>query len=209
MHLGIEINSLTIQVKFANVIWQVFKSQLKKVPDTYRSIKTSKPIMISIRKLPADQLSKVQSIAQRTWPTTFANILSSEQIEYMLNWMYSLEMLESQLEKGHTFLLAEEEGTDFGFAGFELNYSEGPKAKLHKIYLLPEAQGKGAGKALILEVADRARKASQKSLLLNVNKHNQNAINFYHRIGFQEIYKEVIDIGNGYIMDDVVMELEL
>ncbi len=164
---------------------------------------------MNIRQLTKEELRKVQSIAHRTWPTTFANILSAEQIVYMLNWMYSLEMLESQLDKGHTFLLAEEEGKELGFAGFELNYSEGPKAKLHKIYLLPEAQGKGAGKALILEVADRARKAGQKSLLLNVNKYNQKAIDFYSRIGFNEIYKEVIDIGNGYVMDDVVMELNL
>ncbi len=162
-----------------------------------------------IRQLSKEELTKVQSIAHRTWPSTFANILSPEQIEYMLNWMYDLKMLESQLEKGHTFLLAEENGGELGFAGFELNHSEGPKAKLHKIYLLPEAQGKGAGKALILEVAGRARKAGQKSLLLNVNKYNQKAIDFYLKIGFQEIYKEVIDIGNGYVMDDVVMELNL
>ena len=165
--------------------------------------------MLEIRQLAKEELPKVQSIAHRTWPTTFANILSAEQIDYMLNWMYSLEMLESQVDNRHTFLLAEEEGKELGFAGFELNYSEGPKAKLHKIYLLPEAQGKGAGKALILEVTDRARKASQKSLLLNVNKYNQKAIDFYSRIGFNEIYKEVIDIGNGYVMDDVVMELNL
>jgi GNAT superfamily N-acetyltransferase len=162
-----------------------------------------------IRQLSKEELTKVQSIALRTWPSTFANILSPEQIEYMLNWMYSIEMLESQFEKGHTFLLAEEDGKELGFAGFELNYAEGPKAKLHKIYLLPEAQGKGAGKALILEVADRTRKVGQKSLLLNVNKFNQKAIDFYLKMGFQEIYKEVIDIGNGYVMDDVVMELDL
>ncbi|RIW16456.1 GNAT family N-acetyltransferase [Algoriphagus lacus] len=164
---------------------------------------------MQIRLLHKEELTKVQSIAHRTWPSTFANILSPEQIEYMLNWMYDLKMLESQMEKGHTFLMAEENGKELGFAGFELNYSEGPKAKLHKIYLLPEAQGKGAGKALILEVADRARKTGQKSLLLNVNKYNQKAIDFYTRIGFNELYKEVIDIGNGYIMDDVVMELNL
>lgn len=165
--------------------------------------------MLKIRQLAKEELNKVQSIAHRTWPSTFANILSPEQIEYMLNWMYSLDMLESQLDKGHTFLLAEDDGKELGFAGFELNYAEGPKAKLHKIYLLPEAQGKGAGKALILEVANRARKSGQKSLLLNVNKYNQKAIDFYLKMGFQEIYKEVIDIGNGYVMDDVVMELNL
>lgn len=164
---------------------------------------------MQIRLLQKEELHLVQSIAHRTWPSTFANILSPEQIQYMLNWMYSLEMLESQLDKGHTFLLIEDEGKELGFAGFELNYSEGPKAKLHKIYLLPEAQGKGAGKALILEVAEQAKKAGQKSLLLNVNKYNQKAIDFYLRMGFQEIYKEVIDIGNGYVMDDLVMELSL
>lgn len=164
---------------------------------------------MQIRSITKAELSKVQSIAYRTWPSTFANILSPEQIAYMLDWMYSLEMLESQMDKGHTFLLSEENGKELGFAGFELNYAEGPNAKLHKIYLLPEAQGKGAGKALILEVADRAKKAGQKSLLLNVNKYNEKAIEFYGRIGFRDIFKEVIDIGKGYVMDDVVMELNL
>lgn len=162
---------------------------------------------MKIKALAKEELHLVQSIAHRTWPSTFANILSPDQIQYMLNWMYDLKMLESQLEKGHTFLWVEDQGKEFGFAGFELNYAEGPKAKLHKIYLLPEAQGKGAGKALILEVADQAKKAGQKSLLLNVNQYNQKAIGFYLKMGFVEIYKEVIDIGNGYVMDDVVMEL--
>ena len=121
--------------------------------------------MVKLRPLALQELALVQSIARRTWPSTFATILSPEQIEYMLNWMYDLKMLESQLEKGHTFLLAEENGAELGFAGFELNYAEGPKAKLHKIYLLPEAQGNGAGKALILEVANRARKSGQKTSL--------------------------------------------
>jgi diamine N-acetyltransferase len=82
-----------------------------------------------IRQLSKKDLSKVQSIAKRTWPSTFAEILSPEQITYMLNWMYSLEMLESQIEKGHTFLFAEENGKELGFAGFELNYSEGIKSQ--------------------------------------------------------------------------------
>jgi GNAT superfamily N-acetyltransferase len=165
--------------------------------------------MINIRTIAAEELPKVQAIAHQTWPNTFGKILSAEQIDYMLNLMYSIEELELQLEKGLTFLLAEEDGTALGFAGFELNCSDLPKAKLHKIYLLPTAQGKGLGKKLILEVADRAKQANQKSLLLNVNKYNQPAIDFYLRIGFVEIYKEVIDIGGGYVMDDVVMELSL
>jgi ribosomal protein S18 acetylase RimI-like enzyme len=165
--------------------------------------------MVQLRQIAKEELSKVQGIAHETWPSTFAGILSSEQIAYMLNWMYDLKMLESQVEKGHGFLVAEEDGIAVGFAGFELFYKEGIKAKLHKLYLLPSSHGKGTGKALLQEVASRARAAGQQSLTLNVNKDNQKAIDFYTSQGFVETYKVVIDIGNGYVMDDAVMELAL
>ncbi|MDI1324105.1 MAG: GNAT family N-acetyltransferase [Algoriphagus sp.] len=166
--------------------------------------------MIEIRKALAEELPIVREIAYQTWPETFFEILSPPQIEYMLNMMYNLKTLESHLsEKGQVFLLAEEEGEFLGFAAYELNYSEREKAKLHKIYVLPSAQGKGLGKKLIHEVSDQAKAKGQKSLLLNVNKFNQPAIDFYAYLGFKEAYREVIDIGNGYVMDDVVMELNL
>ncbi len=166
--------------------------------------------MIQIRKALPEELPIVREIAHKTWPDTFAGILSPPQIEYMLNMMYDLKTLESQLsEKGQVFLLAEEEGDFFGFAAYELNYYKGEKAKLHKIYVLPSAQGKGLGKKLIQVVSDQAKARDQKSLLLNVNKFNQPAIDFYAYLGFEEAYREVIDIGNGYVMDDVVMELNL
>lgn len=166
--------------------------------------------MIQIRKALPEELPIVRDIAHKTWPDTFAGILSSPQIDYMLELMYNLKTLESQLlEKGQVFLLAEEEGEFLGFAAYELNYSEGEKSKLHKIYVLPSGQGKGLGKKLINEVSNQAKSNDQKSLLLNVNKFNQPAIDFYTYLGFKEGYREVIDIGNGYVMDDVVMELNL
>jgi ribosomal protein S18 acetylase RimI-like enzyme len=165
--------------------------------------------MIHLRLLAKEELLLIQKIAQHTWPSTFAGILSSEQIDYMLNWMYDLQLLESQMDKGHSFLVAEEDGAAIGFAGYELNHLAGSMSKLHKLYLLPSSQGKGVGKALLLEVAKRAREAGQKSLVLNVNKQNKKAIDFYRVLGFVTIRQEVNDIGSGYVMDDDVMELSL
>jgi ribosomal protein S18 acetylase RimI-like enzyme len=165
--------------------------------------------MIHLRLLAKEELLLIQKIAQHTWPSTFAGILSSEQIDYMLNWMYDLQLLESQVDKGHSFLVAEEDGAAIGFAGYELNHLAGSMSKLHKLYLLPSSQGKGVGKALLLEVAKRAREAGQKSLVLNVNKQNKKAIDFYRVLGFVTIRQEVNDIGSGYVMDDDVMELSL
>jgi ribosomal protein S18 acetylase RimI-like enzyme len=54
-------------------------------------------------------------------------------------------------------------------------------------------------------ITEAARKNNQEALLLNVNKNNI-AKNFYKKLGFNIVLDEVIDIGQGYVMDDYVME---
>lgn len=148
----------------------------------------------------------IRSIAYRTWPDTFESILSTDQILYMLEQMYSLEALREQTQvKGHQFILAKEGLEYLGFASIEKNYQDLTQTKIHKIYILPEAQGKGIGKALFEEMTHRARTANNDKLLLNVNRDNK-ATHFYGKIGFQTIGTEDIDIGNGYFMNDYVME---
>jgi len=164
--------------------------------------------MVEIIPAHSQDLIQVQSIAHRTWPHTFGKILTPEQIEYMLNWMYDLDNLEKQLNAGHQFFLAENEGEKLGFIGIEVNY-EPEKLKIHKIYILPTAQGKGVGKKLFSKIKEIAKANGQKTLTLNVNKENQPAIDFYLNSGFEEIKREVIDIGNGYVMDDIVFDLKL
>ena len=102
----------------------------------------------------------IQRIAHETWPDTFGEILSPEQIEYMLDMMYSQEAIREQVDKGHVFLLLleanAEEGanipganqtryTPVGYASYQFDYLP-DTCKLHKIYLLPSTQGKGFGK---------------------------------------------------------------
>lgn len=161
-----------------------------------------------IKKISKIDLVHIQSIAQRTWPDTFRDILSPAQIDYMLNWMYSLETLEVQMNQGYKFFLAEENGKKLGFSGIEVNNEPG-KTKIHKIYILPTAQGKGIGKKFLAKIEEVAKANDQKSLLLNVNKYNQGAIAFYEYLGFLNIRAEVNDIGNGYVMDDYVFEMKL
>jgi diamine N-acetyltransferase len=166
--------------------------------------------MIEIVKASVTDLLHVRTIALETWPKTFSNILTSDQISYMLDWMYDTEALKSQVkEKQHVFLLAKENGKYLGFCSYELHSKEGTKTKIHKIYILPETQGKGIGKKLLYAVRQIAEENGDTHLFLNVNKYNQAAIDFYAHIGFYESYREVIDIGNGFVMDDVVMEFKL
>jgi diamine N-acetyltransferase len=154
-------------------------------------------------------LHAVRQIAYATWPSTFRDILSPAQINYMLDWLYALPRLSAQVLSGeHVFHLAEIDGKPVGFCAHQLHHPEPHSAKIHKLYLLPETQGIGLGRALIDEVVQAARAASHTALVLNVNKYNR-AVGFYEALGFVKSAEEVIDIGNGYVMDDYVMRIAL
>jgi len=163
---------------------------------------------MNIRALKQDELSIVHEIAHATWPDTFKDILSQEQIQYMLNWMYDFKHLENQFNQGHQFYVAELEETPVGFIGIEPNYPEKRLTKIHKIYILPNKQGLGIGKKLIEFVRKIAIQSDMEGLLLNVNRFNK-AVDFYKAIGFNILFEENIDIGNGYLMEDYVMQLNL
>lgn len=165
--------------------------------------------MVKIITAGPHQLPIVREIALVTWPHTFGEILSQQQISYMLDMMYSPAALQEQTENKNTvFLLADVDGTFGGFAGYELNYKQQPVCKLHKIYILPSMQGKQVGKALIEAVTRIAREAGMQRLSLNVNRENK-AVGFYERIGFTKTGEEDIDIGNGFFMNDAIMEMPL
>lgn len=159
-----------------------------------------------IRAIDSSEVHKVQDLAYRIWPNTFGEILSVEQIDYMLNWMYSEETLKRQLAEGHHFFLYEENGIALGFMGIELFPDK--RLKIHKLYVLPETQGKGIGKQFIEFVKTWATTHEASAIFLNVNRFNK-AVEFYKHIGMTIIKTEDIDIGKGYLMEDYVMELSI
>lgn len=156
-----------------------------------------------------DHIYNIQVLSNVIWPATFSNILSQEQISYMMDMMYSTSSLEKQMnELNHHYLLAEEDGEYLGYLSYELNYKGTPITKIHKIYVLPSIQGKGVGRLFIDAVSKLALKNNNTLLSLNVNRYNR-AIDFYKRMCFDFFASENIDIGNGFLMEDYVMNKDL
>ena len=50
-----------------------------------------------IRRASQDDLLTIQEMAQVVFPHTYRDILTDEQMEYMMDWMYSIRSLETQL----------------------------------------------------------------------------------------------------------------
>lgn len=161
-----------------------------------------------IKLLPAgtEQIPLVQKMAAAIWPSAFDKILSQEQLAYMLQKMYSDSALKKQMEEqGHRFLIAYHEEKPLGFSSYEINYLKKPHLKIHKLYILPEAQGRGLGSRFLKALEICGQKEAMKNLELNVNKYNKQALDFYLKMGFIKYKEEVIPIGNGFVMDDYSM----
>lgn len=162
--------------------------------------------MITINQNSDSNFKTIRTIAKVVWPVTYGKILSQEQLDYMFEMMYSIESLQKQSQiKRHNFIIAYDDFTPLGFASYEFNCENSNKTKVHKIYILPNLQGKGIGKRIIDYISDEALKQNDKAVFLNVNRYNS-AKCFYEKVGFSIVKEEDIDIGNGYLMEDYVME---
>lgn len=165
--------------------------------------------MIEIVKTNKQHIVTIKELAQEFWPVAFASILSEQQIEYMMQMMYSATSLEKQMNEGHKFVIARKNNKDIAYMSYEINCDKSGKTKIHKLYVSSNCQRVGAGKTMIDYVAQQALQANNSALFLNVNKHNCKAIGFYKKHHFQLVKEEKIEIGNGFIMDDYVFELPL
>jgi GNAT superfamily N-acetyltransferase len=159
---------------------------------------------IQIRQATLEDRAFIRSVSERTWPSTYGHIISQDQIDFMLDWMYSDDSLADQFNKGHQFYIANLTGYDIGFCS--VSKEEGSAHKLNKLYVLPIAHGTGAGKALLNKAIEVAKSENSTSLFLQVNKHN-NAYTFYLKNGFLKESEFKFDIGNGFFMDDYVMRI--
>ena len=164
--------------------------------------------MIEVKQIHSEEIFIVNQLAHEIWPDTYKDILSKDQIDYMLDWMYNINTLQEEVQTGKLYYLLTENGRPVGFLGLEPNYPDADMIQIHKIYVLPERQGNGLGRVLFNQAMDVAFDLDGKSLNLNVNRFNK-SVDFYKNIGFEIIGEEDIDIGKDYWMEDYKMELKL
>jgi diamine N-acetyltransferase len=156
---------------------------------------------VEIKKATEKDTGVIHQLASSIWRKHYPGIISNEQIDYMLEKMYSTDSLLQQLKDGHHFYLATEKQEPIGY----YSYSETIPGKyfLHKLYILTDIQRKGTGKLLLNHLISLIPDTSE--LRLTVNRKNFKAINFYFKNGFIIESVKDFDIGNGYLMEDFVM----
>lgn len=165
--------------------------------------------MFTIRKATTNDIALIHQMAWVVFPHTYHIILTPEQIDYMMEWMYSEKSLQKQMEEdGHIYYLAFKEDEPAGYLSIQ---PEGEHVfHLQKIYVLPSFQGMNLGK-LLFEQAIKSIKELHPApcqMRLNVNRQNK-ALTFYEKMGMTKVDEGDFPIGNGFYMNDYIMGLDI
>jgi ribosomal protein S18 acetylase RimI-like enzyme len=156
-----------------------------------------------IRPATEADIPLLRDLAQRIWRECYPGIVTHEQIEFMLGWMYSEEEIRRQLTTGVPWEIAELEGASVGYLSWQRE--DDGRVKISKLYVLPAQQRRGLGRQMLEHICKCARALGAHAVWLQVNKRNERAIGAYLKAGFRIEKEAVFDIGGGFVMDDYLM----
>ena len=159
--------------------------------------------MVEIRKaINRKDYETIADLGFIIWTEYYTPIIGSDQVTYMLDKFQSAQAIEAQIKEGYNCFLTLYNKKEVGY----LSIVQREKSLfLSKIYVLEARRGLGIGKFAMDFVQQIAKESSLNSISLTVNKHNLNSIKAYEKMGFVKVDELVIEIGNGFIMDDFKM----
>jgi len=149
---------------------------------------------------------QIATLGAIIWKEHYTPIIGSEQVTYMLDKFQSESAIKKQIQEGTEYYSIKYQDTGVGYLSF---YKKEDSLFLSKLYVLGTERGKGIGKAAMSFLEKKRVKITCKSISLTVNKQNTNSIMAYEKMGFKKTDSIVMDIGNGYVMDDYVMKKEI
>jgi ribosomal protein S18 acetylase RimI-like enzyme len=153
------------------------------------------------------QIASVDKLAREIWYEYYVPLIGLAQVEYMVAKFQSAAAMQEQIRGGYEYFTMERDGALLGYLALQAQPTE-QRLFISKLYLHRNARGAGTGR-LAMEFIERlARDRALTLLWLTVNKGNP-AVKTYQRLGFRIEAPIVLDIGNGFVMDDFRMEKAL
>lgn len=157
----------------------------------------------------AEQIKEMTDLAAIIWHQHFRTILSEGQIDYMVDKFQSAHAVAEQLaNQGYQYFMLRLDDRLIGFTGV-VEQPEEKKLFLSKLYIEKSFRGRGYASRAFAFLAKLCREKGYTAVWLTVNRFNYDTIAIYERKGFRTVRTQLADIGQGYVMDDYVMEADV
>ena len=149
------------------------------------------------------EAKELSEMAWDIWVDHYAGIVAVDMVEHVLNVFQSEEAIVQQIRDGHLYSFIEENDVKAGYLSV---VPEGDSLFISKLYISRGFRGKRVGSAAMDEMLEYGREKGMKKAYLRVNRHNLTSIEFYKHKGFICAREDKKDIGDGYFLDDYIME---
>lgn len=150
-------------------------------------------------------IAQLAELAAEIWREYYKSIITDEQINYMLERYQSPSAIAEQIEQqGYEYYGIALNGVSIGYLA--VREEEEGKLFLSKFYIQLQHRGNGYASLAMAFLVRLCQARGLSAIWLTANRHNAQAIAVYTKKGFRTIHTQVVDIGDGFVMDDFVME---
>ncbi len=159
--------------------------------------------MIEFVKASSERHFKIiETLGDIIWHEHYTPIIGKDQIDYMLSKFQSKEAIAHQILDDYEYYMLQFKDENIGYLSIK---KEDDNLFISKLYILKSYRGKSFGKQAMSFIENKARELNCESISLTVNKNNSDSINTYEKLGFKNLGAIIMDIGNGFVMDDYRM----
>ncbi len=160
--------------------------------------------MVRFIKVEENDVVELADLAFEIWHEYWVRILSLAQIDYMVEKFQSEKAILNQMKsENYIYFFINVENMNIGYFGISLKEDY---LFLSKLYIKEDFRHSGFGTKAFEFIKEFALDKHYKRIILTVNKYNRNSIEAYLKWGFQSIDAVETQIGEGFIMDDYIME---
>ncbi|NEW09709.1 GNAT family N-acetyltransferase [Paenibacillus sp. SYP-B3998] len=155
----------------------------------------------------AKEIAEVARLAAEIWREYYVSIITIEQIDYMIGKFQEVPAITDQIyHQGYEYYLIHHDNSAVGY--MSARQEEG-KLFLSKFYIGKEHRGHSYASQALAFLEQLCKDRNLSHIWLTVNRHNESSIAIYEKKGFRTVREQIVDIGNGFVMDDFIMEKEI
>ncbi|MGO4111031.1 GNAT family N-acetyltransferase [Paenibacillus sp. YAF4_2] len=162
---------------------------------------------VTIKECTRENLQLLQEISVETFNDTFKDQNSPENMQAYLERAFNANQLEKELSNTSSefyFILFNEEIAGYLKVNRNDAQSENESLEIERIYIRSKYQRKGLGKHLFNKAMEIAIKQKIKMIWLGVWEKNENAIDFYEKMGFVQTGAHSFHMGDEEQIDFIM-----
>ena len=151
------------------------------------------------------QITQLVDLAKDIWEEHYIPIIGEKQVEYMLENFQSTRVVKEQISQGYNYYSIFHNEKIGGYMATKTDEKK-KSIMISKLYVDKSSRKLGLGLKMLNFVQNKGTNENLEKLWLTVNKYNTNSIDWYLKMDFINTKSVVQDIGNGFVMDDYVLE---